>query len=187
MTTEPASSVETVLTGTTHPVTVPTSAPAQSVESPALLNPVSLSTQATPEMSTITITESTVVSISASSSTSVPQFTSYRPGSQSTGQFSLSSSSLSPMFQSMALEPSSQRQSMTSSVKMQPTVRETEIFIPVEEMEQMLNESLQFFLDKFMDYSTAGVNLLHVRAIFSFWISSDSLSRRIYLRLSVQV
>ena len=31
----------------------------------------------------------------------------------------------------------------------------------------MLNEFLQFFLDKFRDYSTAGVNLLHVRAIFS--------------------
>ena len=31
----------------------------------------------------------------------------------------------------------------------------------------MLNESLQSVLDKFTDYSTAGVNLLHVRAIFS--------------------
>ena len=31
----------------------------------------------------------------------------------------------------------------------------------------MLNESLQSFLDKFTDYSTAGVNLLHVQAIFT--------------------
>ena len=52
-------------------------------------------------------------------------------------------------------------------MKMQPPIREEEIFIPVEEMEQILNESLQSFLDKFTDYSTAGVNLLHVRAIFS--------------------
>ena len=54
--TAPASSVETILTGVTQPVTIPTSAPIQ-VESPALLKPVSLSTQAQPEMSTITITE----------------------------------------------------------------------------------------------------------------------------------
>ena len=31
----------------------------------------------------------------------------------------------------------------------------------------MLNEPLQSVLNKFTDYSTAGVNLLHVRAIFS--------------------
>ncbi len=165
--TAPASSVETILTGVTQPVTIPTSAPIQ-VESPALLKPVSLSTQAQPEMSTITITESTtVVSASASSLTSAPRFTVYRPGSQSTGQFSLSSSSVSPIFQSMALESSSERQSMASSMKIQTTIREEEISIPIEEMEQMLSEPLQSFLDKFTDYSTAGVNLLHVRAIFS--------------------
>ena len=111
VTTAPAPSGETVLTGVTQAVTVPTSAPAQSVEPPALLKPLSLSTQAQSEMSIIALTESTtLMSTSASSSTSAPHFTSYRPGSQSTGHFSLSSSSVSPMFQSMALEPSSQRQ-----------------------------------------------------------------------------
>ena len=47
------------------------------------------------------------------------------------------------MFQSMALEPSSQRQSMTSSIEVQPTIRDEEIFIQVEEIKQMLNEPLQ--------------------------------------------
>ena len=76
--TAPASTAETVLTGTNQPVTVPTSKPAQSVESPALLKPVSFSTQAQPGMSTITITESTtIVTTSASSLTSAPRFTSY--------------------------------------------------------------------------------------------------------------
>ena len=99
VTTAPAPSVKTVLTRTTQPVTIPTSVPVQSVESPALLKPVSMSTQAPPDMPTITITESpTVVSTSASSSTSAPQFIAYRPESQSRGQFSLSSSSLSPIF-----------------------------------------------------------------------------------------
>ena len=52
-------------------------------------------------------------------------------------------------------------------MKTQPTVREEEISIPIEEMEQILNQSLQSILDKFTDYSTAGVNLLHIRAIVS--------------------
>ena len=34
-------------------------------------------------------------------------------------------------------------------------------------MERMLSEPLQFYLDKLTDYSTAGVNLLHARAILS--------------------
>ena len=34
-------------------------------------------------------------------------------------------------------------------------------------MERMLSEYLQSLLNKFTDYSTTGVNLLHVRAIFS--------------------
>ena len=67
----------------------------------------------------------------------------------------------------MALEPSSERQSMASSMKVQPTVREEDISIPIEEMEQMLSEPLQSILDNITDYSTAGVNLLHARAIFS--------------------
>ena len=56
VTTAPAPSVETVLTGATQHVAVPTSAPAQCVESPALLKPVPLSTKTQPDMSTITIT-----------------------------------------------------------------------------------------------------------------------------------
>ena len=105
--------------------TGPTTVPILSVQSPALLKPVSLLTQAQPEMTTITIRKSTpVVSTIASSSTSAPRFTAYRPGSQFTGQFSLSSSSVSPIFQSMALEPSSEGQSIATSMKIQPTVRE---------------------------------------------------------------
>ena len=68
VTTAPAPSGETVLTGVTQPVTVPTSAPAQGVEPPALLKPISLSTQAQSEMSIIIITESTTVMSSSASS-----------------------------------------------------------------------------------------------------------------------
>ena len=71
--TTPAPSVGIVLTGTTQSVTVINLALAQSVESPALLKPVSLFKWAQPEMLTITITKSTtIVSTSASSSTSAP-------------------------------------------------------------------------------------------------------------------
>ena len=67
----------------------------------------------------------------------------------------------------MALKPSSQRQSITISIKMHPSVWKEVICISVEEIKQMLNESLQSFLDNFTEYSTAGVNLLQIREIIS--------------------
>ena len=57
------------------------------------------------------------------------------------------------MFQSMGLDPSSQRESMTSSMKNGAPVeiREEEILFPLEEAQQMLKEPLQTFLNRFTD------------------------------------
>ena len=105
-------------------MTVPTSAPAQIVELPALLKTVSLFTLVQPEMSTITITESTTVVSPQHRVQFQPLNSLNTDNNLSTSQFSLSLSSVTPMFQLMALEPSFQRQSMTSSKTMQPTVWE---------------------------------------------------------------
>ena len=46
-------------------------------------------------------------------------------------------------------------------------IREEEILFPLEEAQQMLNEPLQTFLNRFTDYSTPDINLLHLRTITS--------------------
>ena len=67
----------------------------------------------------------------------------------------------------MGLDPSSQRELMTSSMKYGAPVeiREKEILFPLEKALQMLNESLQTFLNRFTDYSTPDINLQHLRTI----------------------
>ncbi len=105
------------------------------------------------------------VALSSSTSTSgIPGSTLYRPISASTGRFSMGTSSISPMFQSMGLDPSLQRESMTSSMKYGAPVeiRELKFLFPLEEAQQMLNEPLQTFLNRFTDYSTPDINLLHL-------------------------
>ena len=41
-------------------------------------------------------------------------------------------------------------------------VREEEILFPLEEVQQMLNEPFQTFLNRFTDYSTPDINHLHL-------------------------
>ena len=67
----------------------------------------------------------------------------------------------------MGLNPSSKRESMTSSMKFGAPVKilEKEILFPLEEAQEMLNEPLQTFLNRFTDYSTPNINFLHFRAI----------------------
>ena len=69
----------------------------------------------------------------------------------------------------MGLDTSSQRESMTSSMKYGAPVEipEEEILFPLEEAQQMLNEPLQIFLNRFTDYSTPDINYLHLRTITS--------------------
>ena len=58
---------------------------------------------------------------------------------------------------------------MTSSMKFGAPVkiREVEILFPLEEAEEMLNEPIRTFLNRFTDYPTPEINLLHLRAITS--------------------
>ena len=69
----------------------------------------------------------------------------------------------------MELDPSSQRESMTSSMKYGASVKihEEEILFPLDKAQEMLNESLQTFLNCFTDYSPQDINLLHLRTIIS--------------------
>ena len=46
-------------------------------------------------------------------------------------------------------------------------IREEEILFPLEEAQQMLNEPLQTFLNRFTNYSTPDINLLHLQTITS--------------------
>ena len=71
------------------------------------------------------------------------------------------------MFQSMGLDPSSQLESMTSSMKYGAPVgiREDEILFPLEVAQEMLNEPIQIFSNRFTDYLTPAINLLHLRTI----------------------
>ena len=75
----------------------------------------------------------------------------------------MGTSSISPMIQSMGLDPSSQRKSMTISIKLGAPVeiREVEILFPLEEAQEMLDEPFQTFLNRFTDYSKQDINLLH--------------------------
>ena len=46
-------------------------------------------------------------------------------------------------------------------------IREEEILFPLEEAQEMLSVTLQTFLNRFTDYSTPDINLLHLRTITS--------------------
>ena len=63
----------------------------------------------------------------------------------------------------MKLDHSSQRESMTSSMKFGAPVeiREEENLFPLEEAQEMFNVPLQTFLNRFTDNSTPHINLLH--------------------------
>ena len=88
----------------------------------------------------------------------------------------------------MVLDSSSQRELMTSSMKYGALeIREEEILFPLEEAQQMLNKPLQTFLNRFSDYSTPDINLLHLRTITSVFSKLDKLWRKIYHQSSVQV
>ena len=58
---------------------------------------------------------------------------------------------------------------MTSSINYEAFVDncEKEIFFPLEEAQEVLNELLQTFLNRFTDYLTPDINLLHLRTIHS--------------------
>ena len=67
----------------------------------------------------------------------------------------------------MGLDPSSKPESMTSSMKYGAPVkiREKEIFFSLEVAQEMPNKPLQTFLNRFTNYSTPDINLLHLRTI----------------------
>ena len=44
-------------------------------------------------------------------------------------------------------------------------IREKEILIPLEEAQEMLNETLQTFLNRFTDYNTPDINFLLFQTI----------------------
>lgn len=100
----------------------------------------------------------------------------------------MSSSSICPMFQSLDLNVSSQRQSTVGTIKIgvQETIRNEKVCIPIDKAQQMLGKPLQLFLNTLTDYSTPNVNLLHLRAMSSIFVNLGYTLEKIFCRSSVK-
>ena len=203
----PVPSVENPLVAPIQQVAAQTSGPVQSAfvtvpgsgqqqPQPLLVKPVTTQSESHSVVPPIVGSSSFIpvptlsVALSSSTSTSrIPGSTLYRPISASAKRFSIRTSSIYSMFQSMGLDSSTQRESMTSSMKYGAPVeiREEEILFPLEEAQQMLNEPLQTFLNRFTDDSTPNIKLLHLQPITSVLSMLGYTLEENYHKSSVQV